>query len=165
MEDKKEVQQGTEKKAKGLTTRQRRLKDWLDNNFQSGKFFSIEEVVKGVVDKDGIPYYTLNKNPHKHDKCLSLSRDVRAINFNITDRYIPIVKDTKGGIKLAENEQEIKTFVGRLQKQVENQCKYFNTIIYKSKLDGTVPLFTFAGRVLGEDEIKPVDAYKRETHE
>ena len=154
-----------EKRQKGLTTRQHRLKDWLNDNFVSGKFFSIEEVVKGMVDKEGKPYYELNKNPRKHDKCIALSHDVRAINFNITDRYIPIIKDKKGGIKLAENEDEVKTFVGRLQKQVENQCKYYNTIIYKSKLDGTVPLFTLAGRVLAEDELKPVDAYKREDNE
>lgn len=153
------------KRQKGLNTRQHRLKDWLNDNFVSGKFFSIEEVVKGMVDKDGNPYYKLNKNPHKHDKCLLLSQDVRRINFNITDRYIPIIKDKDGGIKLAENEQEVKTFVGRLQKQVENQCKYYNTIIYKSKLDGTVPLFTLAGRVLTQDELKPVDAYKREDNE
>ena len=59
-----------------MTTRQHALKNWLDENFVSGKFFTIEEVVVGVVDSEGKPYYTLNKNPKKHDKCIALSNDV-----------------------------------------------------------------------------------------
>ena len=163
--EEKEVQQGTKKKAKGLTTRQRQLKDWLDENFQKGKFFSIEEVVKGVVDKDGKPCYELNQDPHKHDKCIALSHDVRQINFNITERYIPIVKDKYGGIKLAENKEEVEEFVGVMKKKVENMCKYYNTIIYKTNLDGVIPFITLGGRVLTLDEMKPVEAFKGENNE
>lgn len=161
MEETNQVQQGTETKAKGLTTRQHRLKDWLDENFQSGKFFTIEEVVKGVVDKDGNPYYTLNTDPHQHDKCIALSHDVRQINFNVTDKYIPIIKDKKGGIKLAENKEEVEEFIKPIKKKVERQCQYYNTIIYKTSLDGTIPYINLAGRVLDENEMKPVNAFKR----
>ena len=40
-------------------------------------------------------------------------------------------------------------------------CEYYNTILYKAKLDGTIPFINLAGRVLEEDEIKPVNAFER----
>lgn len=159
------VQQGTTNKAKGLTTRQHRLKDWLDENFQQGKFFTIEEVVRGVVDSDGNPYYKLNHSPKVHDKCIALSQDVRQINFNVTDRYIPIIKDKYGSIKLAENKDEVETFVNVMKKKVENLCMYYNTIIYKTNLDGIIPLINLGGRVLTLDEMKPIEAMKRTDNE
>ena len=150
-----------EKRQKGLNTRQHRLKDYLKEHFVSGKYFSIEEIVEGVVDSEGHRLYELNTNPRVHDKCIALSQDVKKINFNITDRYIPIVKDKFGGIKLAESKEEVEEFISLLRKKVERMCEYYNTILYKAKLDGTIPFINLAGRVLEEDEIQPVNAFER----
>lgn len=147
-------------KQRNLTPRQHRLKDYLNEHFVSGHYFSIEEIVKNVVDKDGQPYYKLNTDPKLHDKCIALSHDVKRINFNITSRYIPIIKNKWGGIKLAENKEELTAYIEGLKKKVEKQCEYYNTLIYKASLDGVIPYINLAGRVLDDDEIKPIEAYK-----
>ena len=71
-----------------LTTRQHRLRDWLEYNFVPGRFFSIEEICKANLG------YVLNTNPRIHDKCAALGADVRAINWQIADRYKIIIKDS-----------------------------------------------------------------------
>lgn len=144
-----------------LSPRCHRLKDYLKEHFISGKYFSIKEIVEGVVDSEGNHLYKLNTNPRNHDLCVALSTDVKKINFNITDRYIPIVKDKFGGIKLAESKEEVEQFINLLRKKVERMCAYYNTILYKAKLDGTIPFINLAGRVLDEDEIQPVNAFER----
>ena len=66
--------------------------------------FKIEEICNAGLG------YELNHNPRIHDKCVALSNDIRAINFNIAERYIPIIKNSKGGCKLAENKEEVNAF-------------------------------------------------------
>ena len=140
---------------KGLTTRQHRLKDFLKTNFVSGKFFSIEEICNAGLG------YTLNTNPYKHDKCVCLSNDIRAINFNITERYIPIIKDTKGGCKLAENKKEVDDFIANEREKVEAKCQYLNTLESKIERDGYSLFINQADRVLNEDEIKPIEVFAK----
>lgn len=157
-EETKQVQQGTEKKAKGLTTRQKALRQWLDDNFVSGKFFSIEEVVSGFIDNEGKPYYELNTNPKIHDKCIALGKDIKAINRLQIENYIPIIKDNKGGCKLAENKEEVKAFIEELREEAKNKAIYCNVIISKTNMEGIIPLFDVNGNVLTDS--KPIEVYK-----
>ena len=144
-----------------LTTRQHRLKDFLEANFISGKFFTIEEIVRQVKYGDGELCYQLNENPRIHDKCIALSQDVKALNWATNvERYIPIIKNSKGSIKLCETEQELKDFVAKEERKVEKACEYKNHLKSLIQIDGTMPFINLAGRVLGESEIKPVDVYK-----
>ena len=159
MEEEKGLQQ---KEQKGLTTRQHRLRDWLENNFVSGQYFSIEEIVTGVVDKDGNPYYKLNTNAKVHDKCASLSADVRAINWCITERYKIIIKNKDGGCKLAENETEFNNWVDEQKKKLETRYKYLNNLVYKASRDGIMPIINQADRVIEDEELKPIEVYKRD---
>ena len=145
-----------------MTTRQHALKNWLDENFVSGKFFTIEEVVVGVVDSEGKPYYTLNKNPKKHDKCIALTNDVREINWLIgVERYIPIMKDKNGSVKLCESKAEFDEFYNLHEKRVQRHYQYLNTLKSKVELDGYIPMINLAGRALPIEEQQPIDTYKR----
>lgn len=146
---------------KKLTARQHRLKDWLKENFVSGRYYTIEEVVKGVVDSEGKPYYTLNTNPYTHDKCVALGNDVKAINWNITQRYIPIIKDSKGSIKLAESKEEAQRYINKEKEKVQRKCEFLNTLASKIEQDGTIPFINQANRVLTDDELQPIDAFIR----
>ena len=65
-----------------LTTRQHRLVDYLKDNFQSGRFFTIEELCAAELG------YSLNTNPKIHDKCVALGSDVRAINWAIDRKSV-----------------------------------------------------------------------------
>lgn len=156
------MQNEKQEKELKLTPRQHRLKDWLNDNFESGKFFSIEEVVKGFVNEEGKPYYKLNTNPYKHDKCIALSNDVRAINWLVgIKRYIPIIKDKKGGVKLCESKAEFDEFYNLREKRVQRHYQYLNTLKSMVEMDGYVPIINLANRVLSADEQKPIDTFKR----
>lgn len=151
---------GKKHRERKLSTRCHRLKDWLNDNFESGRYFTIEEIVKGVVNREGEPYYKLNTNPKVHDKCIALANDVKQINRKLNDRYIPIVKDDKGSCKLAENKEEIAEYIAGIRKEVEQKCIYCNLIIAKTEMQDAIPFITLAGRVLSQDEMKPVDVFK-----
>ena len=146
---------------KGLTTRQHRLKDWLKEHFESGRFFTIEEVVAGVVDSEGVPYYTLNTNPRTHDKCVALGSDVKELNWHTNrDRYIPIIKDSKGSIKLCESKEELEEYIAKEKRKVEKAYKYYNHLNSLIAIDGTMPFINLANNVV--EEIKPIDVYAKE---
>ena len=140
---------------KGLTTRQHRLKDFLRDNFVSGKYFSIEEICNAGLG------YVYNTNPRSHDKCVALGSDIKAINWCITERYIPIIKDSKGGCKLAENKQEVDDFIALKREEIETQSKYLNTLESKVERDGYALFVNQADRVLDDDEIKPIEVFAK----
>ena len=145
-----------------LITRQHTLKNWLEAHFESGKFFTIETIVKNVVDSEGNPYYKLNLNPYTHDKCIALANDVKELNWATNvERYIPIIKDKKGSIKLCESEQELKDFVEKEEKKLEKSAQYKNHLKSLIQVDGTAPFINLANRVLDEDEIKPIEVYAK----
>ena len=151
------------KRTQKLITRQHDLKNWLEANFVSGKYFTIEEIVKKVCDSEGYPYYHLNKNPYAHDKCIALSNDVKALNWATNlERYIPIVKNKKGSIKLAENKEELKDFIQELKDKVENAHQYANHLQSLINLQDTLPFINLSNRVLNESEIKPIEVYANE---
>ena len=139
---------------KKLTPRQHRLRNYLEEHFESGKFFSIEELCNAGLG------YELNTNPKTHDKCIALANDIKAINWCITERYKIIIKNKKGGCKLAENEQEFNEWREAELKKVQKKYAYLNNLVYKESRDGTIPLINQAGRVLEADEMKPVEVYK-----
>lgn len=146
-----------------LHTRQHTLKNYLEAYFISGKFFTIEEIVAGVKDSDGNPCYRLNKNPYVHDKCIALSQDVKKLNWATNvERYIPIIKDKKGGIKLAETKEELEAFVKSEKRKVEKANEYANHLQSLIDLDGTMPIINLANRALTPDEMKVVGVYKNE---
>lgn len=147
---------------KGLTTRQHRLKDWLKENFVSGKFFTIEEIVANVKDSEGNPYYKLNTNPYTHDKCVALGSDVKELNWHTNiDRYIPIIKDSKGSIKLCENEEELRDYIEKEKRKVEKAYQYYNHLNSLIAIDGTMPFINLANNVV--DDPKPIDVYAKES--
>lgn len=140
---------------KGLTTRQHRLKDFLKANFESGRFFSIEEICNAGLG------YTLNTNPRIHDKCICLSNDIKAINFNITERYIPIVKNARGGCKLAETKDEVDDFIATERAKIEVKCQYLNILESKIEKDGYAVFINQADRALDDSEIKPLEVFAK----
>ena len=158
-----EVSKEQEEQESNLTTRQHRLVDFLKENFISGKYFSIEEIVSHFVDKEGEPYYKLNTNPYNHDKCVALSNDIRKINWNITDRHHTIIiKDKKGGCKLCESESEFDNWRKRELEPIETKCKYLNNLVWKSNLDGVVAMINQKGRALTPEEMKPIEVFAKE---
>ena len=149
---KKIIQEHTQ----GINTRQWILKMWLEKNFVKGKYFSIEEICEQVTYK-GEHFYTLNKNPRIHDKCLLLSDDVRAINWNTVDGYKIIIKDEKGGIKLCESKEEFDNWYNDEIATIEIKYQYLNTIKQKTKWEGVVPLINKANNPVQNH--KPIDVF------
>lgn len=141
---------------KNLTTRQHRLVDYLKDNFVSGKYFSIEELCNADLG------YVLNTNPKVHDKCAMLGSDIRAINWAIAERYSIIIKDKKGGCKLAESEQEFNVWREDEKAKIDRKYQYLNNLKYKADRDGTVPIVNLNDRALDLEEIKEVEVYKHE---
>ena len=149
---KKIIQEHTQ----GINTRQLVLRMWLEKNFVKGKYFSIEEICEQVT-YNGEHLYTLNKNPRIHDKCLLLSDDVRAINWNTVDGYKIIVKDEKGGIKLCESKEEFEEWYNDEIATMEIKYQYLNTMKQKAKWDGVVPLIDKANNPVKKYE--PIDVF------
>ena len=149
-----------EKKETRLESRQRALKTFLEKNFESGRYFSIEEIVNGVKDKDGNYWYVLNTDLLVHDKCIKLSNDIRKINWTFTDGYKVIIKDKKGGCKYVESKEEFDAWWNEEYARVERKYQYLNNLKTKIERDGIVPLINQRGRVLDVDEMKPVEVYK-----
>ena len=144
-----------------LIARQHSLMDFLKDNFISGRYYSIEEIVDRVVDSEGNPYYKLNTNPYNHDKCVALSNDVRTINWSITDRYHIIIKDKKGGVKLCESKEEFNTWKQEQLKPLETKWKYLNNLAWKENREGTMAIVNLANRGLSVDEADFVEVNAR----
>jgi hypothetical protein len=148
-------------KTKKLQTRQHALKTWLEEH-QQGKYWTIEEIVYAVRDSDGNPYYKLNKSPYTHDKCVVLSSDVRELNWQTgRERYIPIIKDSRGSIKLAESKEELEEYINKEKAKIKTKYEYYNHLTSLIDLEGTMPFVNQANRVLDEDEIKPIEVYAK----
>lgn len=136
------------------TSRQHRLKDWLKANFVKGKFFTIEEICNAGLG------YELNTNPRIHDKCIELSNDVKELNWLAGyHKYIPIIKNSKGSIKLAESKEELETYAESEKAKVENKYQYANHLESLAQLDGTCPFMNQVDRVLESEEIKPISIF------
>lgn len=142
-----------------LTTEQRILKNWLEKNFISGYYFSIEEIVENVRYADGTPIFKLNTDSTKHDKCIKLSKMIKDINWNNDDGYRIIIKDSKGGCKLAENEEELNSWRNAELKKVEKKYQYLNNLKWKAKRDGTVPILDQENKPVEKPKI--VEVYKQ----
>lgn len=143
-----------------LTPRQWSLKRFLEDNFKSGYYFSIEELVENVRDTNGLPYYKLNKNPYTHDKCVALGSDIKAINWNCNQGYKIIIKNEKGGAKLCESEEELNAWRDAELKKVEKKYQYLNNLKWKADRDGTMPILN--QNLKPVEELKVVDVYKQE---
>ena len=141
-----------------LTPRQHALKNYLATHFESGKFFTIEEICDAGLG------YELNTNPYSHDKCVALGSDVKQLNWATdVERYTPIIKNSKGSIKLCESEEELRAFVDKEKRKVEKAYQYANHLQSLIYVDGQVRFINLANRVLDENEMKPVDVYKKDT--
>ena len=138
-----------------LTPRQQRLRNYLSDNFISGKYFTIEEICSADIG------YVLNTNPKSHDKCAALSSDIRAINWNICDRYKIIIKDKYGSCKLAESEEEFNEWRDAELEKVTKKYQYLNNLKWKANRDGTVPIVNLNDRALRPSETKVVEVYER----
>ena len=141
---------------KNLTPRQHRLVDYLKDNFQSGRYFTIEEICNANLG------YVLNTNPRTHDKCVALGGDIRAINWAIGWRYSIIIKDSKGSAKLCESKEEFDAWKNNEKAKLESKYQYLNNLQYKAEQHDTLPLINLNDRVLEEDEYDYVDVFKGE---
>lgn len=138
----------------GITTRQWRLKDYLEYHRGEG-FIRIEKVCEDLPD-----LYKLNTNPYVHDKCAVLSNDVRAINWNNVDGYQIIIKDTNGSIKYAETLEEFESWRKKELDKVTVKYQYLNNLKFKSKQDGLMPIINKANNPVDFDELKEVRVFK-----
>lgn len=129
------------KEEQDLSLRQKVLLNFLNENFVSGKYFSIEEICANVVCPDGSKAYQLNTDPRQHDKCIALSQDVHAINYSFHYNKRIVVKDLKGGVKICESKQEFKEWRERELAPIERKCKYLNSIKFKAKQHGLFRIF------------------------
>ena len=134
-----------------LTTRQKMLKEWLEQNHEPGKFHSILEVCRGVRYLDGSYCYEFNTDPYKHDKCIALSNDVREINWSVGEGYKLIIKDKFGGVKLCESKEEFEEWRKKELEPLDKKWKYLNNMKYKADRDGIVPLINQNNRVIEID--------------
>lgn len=147
---------------KKLTSEHHLLKNYLEAHFVSGKYFTIEEIVANVRDSEGKPIFALNTRPQTHDRCIKLANMVKELNWATSvERYIPIIKDNNGSIKLAENKEELEHFINGLKRKVENANKYANHLQGLIDLADTIPFINQANRLLKDSEIKPIEVYAK----
>lgn len=139
---------------KNLTPRQHRLVDYLKDNFQKDRYFTIEELCAADLG------YELNKNPRTHDKCVALGNDIRQINWAIGNRYSIIVKDKKGSAKLCESKEEFEEWKQGEKDKLERKYKYLNNLEYKASWDDTAPIINLNNRALSVEEVEIVDVFK-----
>lgn len=144
-----------------LTTRQHRLKDFLKDNFISGRYFSIEEMVEGVRYTDGTQCYKLNTDPKCHDKCIELGNDIRTINWELTDGWKIIIKNAQGGAKLAENREEFDAWWNKQHDAIETKYQYLNTLKSKADLDNSIPLYKQS--LNPNKDNTPIDSFMKRT--
>lgn len=142
-----------DEKPKGLTTRQWRLKDYLEFHRGEG-YITIEQVCRDLSQ-----LYELNTDPRNHDKCIALSNDVRAINWNNVDGYQIIIKDSRGAIKYAETLEEFESWRQKELDKLTPKYQYLNNLKFKAKQDGSMPLYNKALNPVGE-ELKEVKVFK-----
>lgn len=142
-----------------LNERQKALKEFLEVNFRSGKFFTIEEICSSVMVGNDFAY-SYNRNPYTHDKCVCLSNDVRAINWSMADDYKIIVKDKKGSVKLCENEQEFNEWRDKEMRPVLKKLKYLWNLKYKNDTDGEVQFIDQDGDSI--ENPSPLDVFVRD---
>lgn len=142
-----------------LTVRQLALRNFLEKNFVSGHYFSIEEICFNLLDPYGNPYYQYNTDPRIHDKAAALGADIKTINWNNDDGYRIIIKDSKGGCKLAENEEELNSWRNAELKKVEKKYQYLNNLKWKAKRDGTMPILDQENKPVEKPKI--VEVYKQ----
>lgn len=152
-----------DKEQPNLTPRQWLLKNFLEHNFISGYYYSIEELVESVRDRDGNKVYKLNTNPYVHDKCIALSSDIKNINWNCNYGYKIIVKNAKGGAKLCESQQEFEDWRERELKPLQRKWEYLNNLKWKAERDGTIPILNQKLNVVKEPT--PVEVYAKEEKE
>ena len=124
------------------TNEQKALNDYLIENFEYGKWFTIEEICANVKDDLGFNIFELNKNPKCHDKCVKLSKMVKDINYNYDDQQKLIIKNKQGSIKFAETKEEFDAWRNAELNKLEKKWKYLNSLRWKEKQDGTTPLYT-----------------------
>lgn len=137
-----------------LQTRQWRLKDYLEEHRGCG-FITIEQICEALPE-----WYKLNLNPYTHDKCATLSADVRAINWNVQDGYQIIIKDSNGSIKYAETKEEFEEWHASEYKKLERKYQYLNNLVWKQKLDGVIPVINKANNPVDLDDLKPIEVFK-----
>lgn len=156
LEIERKLEERREFLTKNLTTRQHRLVDYLKDNFQKGRYFTIEELCQAGLG------YELNTNPRIHDKCASLGNDIRQINWRIGQRYSIIVKDSKGSAKLCESQEEFDAWRDSELDKLKKKYEYLNTLKYKASFDGQVVLVNLNDKA-SEGEV--VKVYKDELTE
>lgn len=147
----------------GLTPRQCALKRWLEENHKAGMFFTIETVCACVTMPDGTLAYKFNTDPRNHDKCVALSSDVRAINWNVNQGYKIIVKDSYGGIKLCESKEELDNWREKELKAITRKYQYLNNLVWKAERDGTIPLINQANNPVVD--FKAVEVFEKKGEE
>lgn len=140
-----------------LTSRQWRLKDWLEANHISGVYHSIEEIVESVKYADGTNCYTLNTNPRVHAKCLALWKDIKEINWNIVKGFKIIIRNQKGGVKLCETPEEFGTWYDKEHEAVSKKAKYLNNLKAKARRHGVMFFINQANNVV--DDPKPTKVF------
>lgn len=143
----------------GITTRQWALKNYLEAHRGDG-FITIEQICEEVRTSDGVAYYKLNTNPYTHDKCVVLSSDVRAINWNNVDGYQIIIKDEKGSIKYADTLEEFESWRQKELDKVTVKYQYLNNLKFKAKLDGIMPIINKANNPVDLNDLKEVKVFK-----
>lgn len=149
-----------------LSPRQWLLKRFLEENFVSGKFYSIKEICDLVVYPSGEKAYIYNTDPYNHDKCVALGNDVRAINWSVSEGYKIIIKDKKGGVKLCENESEFIEWRNNELRPLEKKYAYLNNLKWKAERDGTMPIINQANNPVDTTkDLKSVKVYAEEEKE
>lgn len=145
-----------------LTTRQWRLKDFLEKHFEPGRFFSIREICDSVKFTDGSNCYKYDDRPTSHDRCVALGNDVRSINWEQCEGWKLIIKDKQGGVKLAESTEEFEKWWKEQHDALENRYKLLSVMKTKAEKDGMMPIFNMKLNPVDPNKnLKPIDAYMK----
>lgn len=130
-----------------LTPRQWRLHDLLSDG-KHDRYYSKKEICEMLPE-----HYTYNTNPHKHDKCIDIYNDSKALQDAWSLIGKVLIRNPQGDIKFAKDDAEAEEYAERLYQRAMTPLIEYSIIKRKIRRDGQGRLISGRGDVIDEKSL------------
>jgi hypothetical protein len=98
-------------------------------------------------------HYTYNTNPHKHDKCIDIYNDSKALQDAWSLIGKVLIRNAQGDIKFAKDDAEAEEYAKRLYQRAMTPLIEYSIIKRKIRRDGQGRLISGRGDVIDEKSL------------
>ena len=98
-------------------------------------------------------HYTYNTNPHKHDKCIDIYNDSKALQDAWSLIGKVLIRNPQGDIKFAKDDAEAEQYAERLYQRAMTPLIEYSIIKRKIRRDGQGRLISGRGEVIDEKSL------------